>query len=85
MGIAITTMSSKGQVVIPSELRSGFKEGDKLLIIRNDERIIMKKADKNLEQDLEFAKRADEAFRKYERGEFVEEDFDKFLEKAKKW
>ena len=51
MDIAITKMSSKGQVVIPAEMRKSFQEGEKLIIIKNNGRIIMKKAsdlDKNL-------------------------------------
>ena len=44
--IDITKMSSKGQVVIPQELRRGINEGDKLVVIRNEDQIILKKADK---------------------------------------
>ena len=57
MDVAITKMSSKGQVVIPLEMRKGLREGDKLLIIQDDDKLIMKKASKlseNLEEDLEF-------------------------------
>ena len=43
MDIAITKMSSKGQVVIPAEMRKGLHEGDKLLIIKDDNKLIMKK------------------------------------------
>ena len=32
--INITKMSSKGQVVIPQEMREGFAEGDKLIVIK---------------------------------------------------
>ncbi|MEK6836270.1 MAG: AbrB/MazE/SpoVT family DNA-binding domain-containing protein [Nanoarchaeota archaeon] len=35
MEINMTKMSSKGQVVIPRELRKDIKEGDKLVVIRN--------------------------------------------------
>ena len=62
--IAITRMSSKGQVVIPAEMRANIPEGEKLLIIQNDKQIIMKKAselDKNVAEDIEFAKRTQEA------------------------
>ena len=58
--IDITKMSSKGQVVIPQELRKDIADGDKLVVIRNQDQIILKKAnkfDKNLEEDLKFAKR----------------------------
>ena len=88
MDIAITTMSSKGQVVIPIALRTGFHEGEKLLIIKNDHQLIMKKAselDQQMEEDLEFARRTEEAWKSYDRGEFIEMDFDQFIKRMKKW
>ncbi len=87
MDIAITKMSSKGQVVIPTEMRQDIQEGDKLVIIKNKEQIIMKKAsdmDKSLKEDLEFARRTDEALERLEKGEGVRMDFDEFLTEAKK-
>jgi bifunctional DNA-binding transcriptional regulator/antitoxin component of YhaV-PrlF toxin-antitoxin module len=44
MDVAITRMSSKDQIVIPSEMRSGINAGDKILIIQNKGQLIMKKA-----------------------------------------
>ena len=88
MEIDFTKMSSKGQVVIPLEMRKGIKKGDKLVIIKRGQQIIMKKAsdmDKNLEEDLEFARRTEEAYKKYEKGEFISLPADKFLEELKKW
>ena len=88
MKIDFTKMSSKGQVVIPLEMRKDIKEGEKLVIIKNGNQIIMKKAssmDKNLEEDLEFARRTEEAYKKYEKGEFISLPADKFLEELKKW
>jgi AbrB family looped-hinge helix DNA binding protein len=88
MDVAITRMSSKGQVVIPSEMRLDIAEGEKLVIIKNDDQLIMKKASdlgKNLKDDLIFAKRTEEALKRYDKGEFVEMDFDKFLKKVRKW
>ncbi len=55
MDIAITKMSSKGQVVIPQEMREGMKEGDKLILFKDNQRIIVKKASemgKQLKEDL---------------------------------
>ncbi|MBS3079044.1 AbrB/MazE/SpoVT family DNA-binding domain-containing protein [Candidatus Pacearchaeota archaeon] len=86
--ISITRISSKGQIVIPLEMRGDLKEGDKLVIIKNDSQIILKKADefsKTLEEDLEFARRTEEAYKRYERGEFKEMGFDNFIEEMKKW
>ena len=86
--INVTRISSKGQVVIPSEMREDLKEGDELIIIRDENRIILKKA-KNLteqmKEDLEFAKRTEEAWQSYERGEFTKMDFDSFIKEMKKW
>ena len=86
--VNITRISSKGQIVIPLEMRKGFLKGEKLIIIRNGGQIILKKAsemDKNLEEDLIFAKRTEEALLKYEKGEFKQMDFDDFLKDMKKW
>lgn len=88
MDIAITKMSSKGQVVIPAEMRKGIHEGEKLMIIKSKDQLILKKTKdlkKTLKEDLEFARRTEEAWKRYEKGEFIEMDFDEFLEKAKKW
>ena len=88
MDIGTTTMSSKGQVVIPREMRKDIKEGDKIVIIRNGKQLIMKKAsdmEKNLEEDLEFARRTEEAWKRYDKGEFISLPKDKFLEELKKW
>jgi bifunctional DNA-binding transcriptional regulator/antitoxin component of YhaV-PrlF toxin-antitoxin module len=74
--------------VIPFEMRKNFKEGDKLLIIKNGEQLILKKAtdlDKNLKEDLKFAKRTEEAYRRHEKGDFVKMDFDEFIKEMKKW
>ena len=81
-------MSSKGQIVIPQDMREGLSEGEKLVIIKNDQQIILKKMsdfDKNLEEDLEFAKRTEEAWESYDRGEFISMDADDFLKEIKKW
>lgn len=86
--IEITKVSSKGQIVIPQDLRGDISEGDKLVVIRNGDQIILKKADKfdkNIEEDLEFAKRTEEAYRRHERGEFIEMDADDFIKEMKKW
>jgi len=86
--ISITKISSKGQVVIPQEMRYKLKEGDKLVVIKNDGQIILKKMEdfnKNLQEDLEFAKRTEEAWKRYDRGEFISMDAENFLKEIKKW
>ena len=88
MNIEITRMSSKGQIVIPKKMRKGIEEGEKLVMIQNGSQIILKRAkdlDKNFEEDLEFARRTEEAWKRYEKGEFIEMDYDEFLKEARKW
>ena len=41
--IAITRLSSRGQIVIPQEMRKGLKEGDKLLVIQRGNEIVLRK------------------------------------------
>ena len=88
MEVAITKMSSKGQVVIPAEMRGDISEGEKLLIIQNGKQLIMKKAselDKNVAEDIEFARRTEEAWKRIEDGKGIKMDFDEFIEEMKKW
>lgn len=88
MDVAITKMSSKGQVVIPAEMRHGIAEGDKLVIIRNHDQIIMKHADaldKQFTDDVAFAKKTDEAWTRIKEGKGVKMGFDEFIEEMKKW
>ncbi len=44
MIIDTTKMSSRGQVVIPLDMRGDIKEGDKLIVIRKNNEIILKKS-----------------------------------------
>ncbi len=86
--IEITRLSSKGQVVIPSGMRKGLKEGEKFVIIRDGGRFILKSVrdfDKNIEEDMEFARRTEEAWKSYCRGEFKSMPADEFLKELEKW
>ncbi len=88
VNIEMTKMSSKGQVVIPLDMRKDLKEGDKLVVIRNKDQIILKKADKfdkNLEEDLEFARRTEEAWKEIEAGKGTTMELKDFLKEMKKW
>lgn len=81
--LEITKMSSKGQVVIPQEMRKGFHKDEKFVVIKAGKQIILKSVedfDENIEDDLEFARRTEEAWKSYERGEFKSLPADKFIE-----
>lgn len=81
-------MSSKGQIVIPANMRADFREDEEFLIIKDGDRIVLKKAESVSEQmkdDLEFAKRTDEALKRMESGNGSKMNFDDFLNEIKKW
>lgn len=86
--IDTATISSKGQIVIPASMRKDIKEGDKFLIIKDSSSFLLKKADdldEKFKEDLEFARRTEEAWKRHDRGEFIRMDFDDFIKEMKKW
>ena len=86
--IDITRLSSKGQIVIPKEMRKGMKEGDKMIIFRDKNSIILRKAsemDEQLKEDLEFARRTEEAWKRIEAGEYISVDSENIAEEMMKW
>jgi len=88
MDIEIAKMSSKGQVVIPQKFRADLDEDESFLVFKNNEQIILKpasKMDKQLSEDLEFAKRTEESYKRIEKGEFLSVDSDNLLDEMNKW
>ena len=86
--MAITKVSSKGQIVIPSNMRKDIGVGDQFLIIKEDNKFIMKKINelvKDLKQELVFAQRVEKAWNRYEKGKFKSMSAKKFLEELNKW
>ena len=74
--------------MIPAEMRKDIPEGEKLIIIKSDDQLIMKKAsnaDKNFKEDIEFARRTEEAWKEIEEGKCTEMEFEDFLKEIKKW
>ena len=69
-------------------MRNNFSKGEKLVIIKNEEQLILKKAsdfNKNLEEDLTFAKRTEEALKRYEKGLYKEMNGRSFTNEIEKW
>ena len=86
--IEITRLSSKGQIVLPLEIRRGFKKGEKIILIRDKDKIILKKAtemDEQLKEDIEFAQRTEEAYKRIEAGEYIGIDSEHLAEEMMKW
>ena len=88
MDLALTKLSSKGQVVIPAEMRKGMHVGEKLVIMRSGNKILLEKASElseKLMEDLKFAERTEEAWKRHDRGEFKTRTKEEFLKELKKW
>ena len=69
-------------------MRKNFKEGDSFLIIKDDDRIILKKTSslrEGIKEDLEFARRTEEAWERIEAGEYVSVDSENLFEEMEKW
>ena len=84
--MGITRLSSKGQIVLPIEMRHGFKEGEKMVVMRRGEQIILQKAtmkDEKMAEDIEFARRTEEAYQAHLRGEGTRMSSEDFMEMMK--
>ncbi len=87
MDVALAKMSSKGQIVIPSNLRHNLDNGEEFLIIKEKDTIIIKKVKSltnKFREDLDFAKKIDAAWESYDKGEFKTTKADKFLKELEK-
>lgn len=88
MEIALATMSTKGQIVIPQEMRDCFPAGEKILLMRDDKKVIIKpvsELSEQLKEDLEFARRTEEAYRRHEKGDLITMNWDDFVKEFRKW
>ena len=88
MDIGLTKMSTKGQIVIPNDLRADFAVGEKLVVIKSDDKLIIKKANslkKEFVEYLEFAERTEKALKRIEKGNGTKMDVKKLMDEMKKW
>jgi len=86
--VAITKLSSKGQIVIPSHLRKDLKIGEELLILKNNDQMIlqrMKNIDKKFKEELKIALGTEKALKKYEKGKFKQKSAEEFLKEIENW
>ena len=84
----IIRMSSNGQIVISSGLRNSLMKGEEVMITNDNESFILKKANaltEEMKEDLEFARRTEEALKRHERGKFISVNEDEFLKELEKW
>ena len=86
--VDFTRLSSKGQIVIPQDMRKDLCIGDKFIIIRRDKDFVLKPAEgleRNFLEDLDFARKTLEALKRYGKGRFREKEADEFLAELERW
>lgn len=86
--VALTKLSSKGQVVIPSYLRRDFNIGEQLLVIRKRDQVILQRmnnVNEKFKGELKLALRTERALKDYENGKFKEKSAKDFLKEIKEW
>ena len=87
MEFAIAKVSTKGQIVIPSSLRGNIANGDEFLMIKDEDRIVlknMKSVASDLKEDILFSQRIDAAWKEYDKGKFIKKSEDEFLKELRK-
>lgn len=73
MNYAIAKISTKGQIVIPKTMRKDIDAGDEFLVVKDNDRLMLKKMNslaEDVKEDLEFAKIVEKAWQEYEKGKF---------------
>lgn len=88
MEFDVTKISSKGQVVIPREVRDrlSLKDGQILAISTKENLIVLKKVENNLEkEELETLNEIKEAWREIEIGKCRKVSKEEFLRNIKEW
>ncbi len=84
----ITKISSKGQVVLPREIREDLdlKEGTVLAAVKKNDLVVLKKIENPiLKEDIETLKIVEEAWEDIEEGRFKKMKSEDFLNEIKKW
>lgn len=88
MEIEFTRISSKGQVVIPLDVRKrlSLKDGEPLAVSTKDDLIVLKKINEKMsKEDIATLDIIQEAWKDIEEGRCKKMSQDEFLSEIKKW
>ena len=81
----ITKLSTKGQIVIPEEIRKGLKSGTAFIVSKQNDLIVLKKISDLTKREIEEIKELDKIWRDIDAGKGKTTNIEEFLDVMKKW
>ena len=81
----ITKLSTKGQIVIPEEIRKDIKSGTAFIVSRQNDLIILKKVEGLTKQEMKEMKELDKMWKDIDSGKCESYTEKEFFEKLKEW
>ena len=80
-----TKMSTKGQIVVPENLRKGFSPGDAFSVARLDDLIVLKKVEGLTAEERAEMEELEEIWKDIEAGNCETYSLQEFFKKMKEW
>ena len=81
----ITKLSTKGQIVIPENLRKGLQIGTPFVVSRQKGLIVLKEAKDLTKEEIQEIKELDKIWKEIDSGECESYSEDEFFKKMKEW
>ena len=86
--LQLTKMSSKGQIVLPKDMREKLKlkDGTVFALMAKEKMILLKKVDDPiLAEELDALQSAEKAWKEIEQGKYKKASWEVFLKELAKW
>lgn len=80
-----TKLSTKGQIVLPEELRKGIEVGTAFIITKQDDLIILKKVEGLTEEEKKEMKELNKIWKEIDSGKCKSYTEKEFFKKIKEW
>ncbi len=81
----ITKLSTKGQIVIPENLRKGLQAGTPFIVSRQEGLIVLKEVKDLTKQEVEEMKELDKIWKDIDGGKGTTTSVEEFLKEMKTW
>ncbi len=81
----ITKLSTKGQIVIPENLRKGLQAGTPFIVTKQEGLIVLKEVKDLTKQEMEEMKELDKVWKDIDSGKCESYTEEEFFKKMKEW